>query len=115
LPKQKHRENLMTDLLDGSFGNSCSCGACQRPRPQDRHAHARQEADIILVRTDRLNVMPLNNAVGAVLANMGPQNVDAVLIAGKVVKRNGAMLGISYDCAPGSATKHATAFTPPRR
>jgi 5-methylthioadenosine/S-adenosylhomocysteine deaminase len=56
-----------------------------------------KEADIILLRTDRLNVMPLNNAVGAVVANMGPQNVDTVLIAGKVVKRNGAMLGISYD------------------
>jgi hypothetical protein len=29
-----------------------------------------------------------------VVANMGPQNVDTVLIAGKVMKRNGAMLGI---------------------
>jgi 5-methylthioadenosine/S-adenosylhomocysteine deaminase len=41
--------------------------------------------------------MPLNNAVGAVIANMGPQNVDTVVIAGKVMKRNGAMLGINYD------------------
>jgi 5-methylthioadenosine/S-adenosylhomocysteine deaminase len=56
-----------------------------------------KEADIIILRTDRLNVMPLNNAVGAVVANMGPQNVDTVLIAGKVMKRNGAMLGINYD------------------
>jgi 5-methylthioadenosine/S-adenosylhomocysteine deaminase len=56
-----------------------------------------KEADIILLSTDRLNVMPLNNAVGAVVANMGPQNVDTVLVAGKVMKRNGAMLGISYD------------------
>jgi 5-methylthioadenosine/S-adenosylhomocysteine deaminase len=29
---------------------------------------------------------------------MGPQNVDTVVIAGEVMKRNGAMLGISYDC-----------------
>jgi 5-methylthioadenosine/S-adenosylhomocysteine deaminase len=28
---------------------------------------------------------------------MGPQNVDTVVIAGKVMKRNGAMLGINYD------------------
>jgi 5-methylthioadenosine/S-adenosylhomocysteine deaminase len=56
-----------------------------------------KEADIIILRTDRLNVMPLNNAVGAVVANMGPQNVDTVVIAGKVMKRNGAMLGINYD------------------
>ena len=48
-----------------------------------------KEADIILLRTDRLNVMPMNNAVGAVVTSMGPQNVDTVLIAGKVMKRNG--------------------------
>ena len=51
-----------------------------------------KEADIILLRTDRLNVMPFNNAVGAVVTNMGPQNVDTVLIAGKVMKRNGRLV-----------------------
>ena len=55
-----------------------------------------KEADIILLRTDRLNVMPINNAVGAVVTNMGPQNVDTVLIAGKVVKRDGQMLGLDF-------------------
>jgi 5-methylthioadenosine/S-adenosylhomocysteine deaminase len=55
-----------------------------------------KEADIILLRHDRLNVMPMNNAVGAVVANMGPQNVDTVLIAGKVMKRNGTMLGLDF-------------------
>lgn len=55
-----------------------------------------KEADIILLRTDRLNVMPMNNAVGAVVANMGPQNVDTVLIAGKVMKRNGQMVGLDF-------------------
>ena len=53
-----------------------------------------KEADIILLRTDRLNVMPMNNAVGAVVTSMGPQNVDTVLIAGKVVKRNGQLVGV---------------------
>ncbi len=55
-----------------------------------------KEADIILLRTDRLNVMPMNNAVGAVVTNMGPQNVDTVLIAGKIMKRNGEMLGLDF-------------------
>jgi len=53
-----------------------------------------KEADIILLRTDRLNVMPMNNAVGAVVTSMGPQNVDTVLIAGKVKKRGGQLLGV---------------------
>jgi cytosine/adenosine deaminase-related metal-dependent hydrolase len=56
-----------------------------------------KEADIIMLRTDRLNVMPYNNAVGAVVTSMGPQNVDTVLIAGKVVKRNGQLVGVDMD------------------
>jgi 5-methylthioadenosine/S-adenosylhomocysteine deaminase len=55
-----------------------------------------KEADIILLRTDRLNVMPMNNAVGAVVTNMGPQNVDTVLIAGKIMKRDGQMVGLDF-------------------
>ena len=56
-----------------------------------------KEADIILLRTDRLNVMPMNNAVGAVVTSMGAQNVDTVLIAGKVMKRNGKLVGVDLD------------------
>src|SRR5829696_3983108 len=55
-----------------------------------------KEADIILLRTDRLNVMPMNNAVGAVVTSMGPHNVDTVLIAGKVMKRNGQLTGVDF-------------------
>ena len=53
-----------------------------------------KEADVIVLRTDRLNVMPMNNAVGAVVTSMGPQNVDTVLIGGKVMKRNGQLVGV---------------------
>jgi 5-methylthioadenosine/S-adenosylhomocysteine deaminase len=53
-----------------------------------------KEADVILLRTDRLNVMPMNNAVGAVVTSMGPQNVDTVLIGGRVKKRNGQLVGL---------------------
>jgi cytosine/adenosine deaminase-related metal-dependent hydrolase len=56
-----------------------------------------KEADIIMLRTDRLNVMPMNNAVGAVVTSMGPQNVDTVLIAGKVMKRNGQLVGVDMN------------------
>jgi 5-methylthioadenosine/S-adenosylhomocysteine deaminase len=56
-----------------------------------------KEADIVLLRHDRLNVMPMNNAVGAVVTSMGPQNVDTVLIAGKVMKRNGQLVGVDFE------------------
>jgi 5-methylthioadenosine/S-adenosylhomocysteine deaminase len=55
-----------------------------------------KEADIILLRTDRLNVMPMNNAVGAVVTSMNSSNVDTVLIAGKVMKRAGALVGVDF-------------------
>jgi cytosine/adenosine deaminase-related metal-dependent hydrolase len=55
-----------------------------------------KDADIILLRTDRLNVMPMNNAVGAVVTSMGSQNVDTVLISGKVMKRNGQLVGVDF-------------------
>jgi 5-methylthioadenosine/S-adenosylhomocysteine deaminase len=56
-----------------------------------------KEADIIMLRTDRLNVMPMNNAVGAVVTSMTAANVDTVLIAGKVVKRNGRLVGVDMN------------------
>ena len=56
-----------------------------------------KEADIIMLRTDLLNVMPINNAVGAVVTSMTAQNVDTVLIAGKVMKRNGKLVGVDMN------------------
>ena len=56
-----------------------------------------KEADIILLRTDLLNAMPINNAVGAVVTSMTAQNVDTVLIAGKVMKRNGKLVGVDMN------------------
>jgi 5-methylthioadenosine/S-adenosylhomocysteine deaminase len=56
-----------------------------------------KEADIIMLRTDLLNVMPMNNAVGAVVTSMTAQNVDTVLIAGKVMKRDGKLVGVDMN------------------
>jgi 5-methylthioadenosine/S-adenosylhomocysteine deaminase len=53
-----------------------------------------KEADIILLRTDRVNVMPLNSAVGAAVLSMDSSNVDTVLVAGKIVKRGGKLVGV---------------------
>src|SRR5205823_569341 len=53
-----------------------------------------KEADIIMLRTDLPNTLPFNNAYGAIVAAMDTSNVDAVLIAGKMVKRDGRLLGV---------------------
>jgi cytosine/adenosine deaminase-related metal-dependent hydrolase len=56
-----------------------------------------KEADIIMLRTDAINVTPLNNAPGAIVTLMDTSNVDTVLIAGKVMKRSGKLVGIDMN------------------
>jgi 5-methylthioadenosine/S-adenosylhomocysteine deaminase len=53
-----------------------------------------KEADIILLRHDRINVTPLNKAYGSVVLGMDTSNVDTVFIAGKMVKQNGQLVGV---------------------
>ena len=46
-----------------------------------------KEADIVLIDTDSLNLMPLNNPHGVVVECAHAGNVDTVMVAGKIVKR----------------------------
>ena len=52
-----------------------------------------KEADIVMLRADRLSLWPLNNAPGAVVNLMNPGNVDTVFIAGRVKKWHGSLVG----------------------
>jgi cytosine/adenosine deaminase-related metal-dependent hydrolase len=56
-----------------------------------------KEADIIMLRVDQINVMPLNNVYGAVVLAMDTSNVDTVLIRGNIVKRQGRLVGVDLD------------------
>ena len=53
-----------------------------------------KEADIVLLRTDRLDIWPLNNAPSVVVNLMNPSHVDTVLIAGNVRKWRGNLVGV---------------------
>jgi cytosine/adenosine deaminase-related metal-dependent hydrolase len=55
-----------------------------------------KEADVILLRTDRLNVTPLHDPATAVVTGMDTGNVDTVLIAGRVMKRHGKLLHVDW-------------------
>ena len=56
-----------------------------------------KEADIVMLRTDLPNVLPFNNAYGAIVAHMDTSNVDTVLVAGKVMKRHGRLVGFDMN------------------
>src|SRR5262245_14762527 len=53
-----------------------------------------KEADLLILRADKLDVWPLNNAAGAVVNLMNPAHVESVFIAGKVKKWRGALVGV---------------------
>ncbi len=56
-----------------------------------------KEADVIMLRTDRPNIFPINDPIGAVVWGMDTSNVDSVFVAGKALKRNGQLLGVDLD------------------
>jgi cytosine/adenosine deaminase-related metal-dependent hydrolase/ribose/xylose/arabinose/galactoside ABC-type transport system permease subunit len=55
-----------------------------------------KQADIILLRTDRLNVTPLNDPATAIVVGMDTGNVDTVVIGGRVMKQGGKLLHVDW-------------------
>lgn len=58
-----------------------------------------KQADIVLLRTDGMNMTPLNHPVAATVMNASVRDVDTVLVAGKVVKRGGALVSADVERA----------------
>ncbi len=77
-------------------------------------------ADLILLRTDRLNVTPLNDPAAAIVTGMHTGHVDTVMVAGRVLKRGGRLLHVDWDAlrrAASASRDHVIAksgYKPPR-
>jgi 5-methylthioadenosine/S-adenosylhomocysteine deaminase len=56
-----------------------------------------KEADLIAIATDTLSLTPMNNPWGAVVYAAHPGNVDTVIVAGRVVKRDGKLLDADVE------------------
>jgi cytosine/adenosine deaminase-related metal-dependent hydrolase len=54
-----------------------------------------KEADIVMIRTDQINLYPLNNAIGTVVLGADIRNVDTVIIGGVIRKQRGALVGVN--------------------
>lgn len=50
-----------------------------------------KQADLVVLRTDRPNVFPINDPIGAVVWGMDTSNVDWVLAGGRVLMRGGRL------------------------
>jgi 5-methylthioadenosine/S-adenosylhomocysteine deaminase len=55
-----------------------------------------KEADIVLISTDSMNLIPMNNPVGGVVEFANAGNVDSIFVAGKARKRNGKLLDVDF-------------------
>lgn len=53
-----------------------------------------KEADIVLLDANAINVAPLNHVTGAVVTLMDRTNVDTVMVAGRILKWRGELVGV---------------------
>jgi len=56
-----------------------------------------KQADLILLRRDALNLTPLNAPRGSVVLSAGPENIDTIFVAGKIVKQNGKLTNCDLE------------------
>jgi 5-methylthioadenosine/S-adenosylhomocysteine deaminase len=64
-----------------------------------------KQADVIMLRTDRVNVTPLNDPATAVVSGMDTSNVDTVLIGGHVMKRHGELMHVDWPAVRRAVTE----------
>jgi 5-methylthioadenosine/S-adenosylhomocysteine deaminase len=80
------------DLLECATVNGAECAGlsqkCGSLTPG-------KEADIVMIRTDDVNLYPSNHALGTVVAAADIKNVDTVIIGGAIRKFRGKLTGVN--------------------
>jgi len=83
-PTMTHRDVLEFATIDGAR-------ACALDHKIGTITPGKQ-ADIILVRTDQVNVAPVIDPVAAVVICADTSNIDTVFVAGQILKHNGQLI-----------------------
>ena len=55
-----------------------------------------KQADLVMIRTDQVNVAPVIDPVATVVICADTSNVDTVMVAGKILKQNGQLLRVDF-------------------
>jgi cytosine/adenosine deaminase-related metal-dependent hydrolase len=88
-PTLTHRDVLEFATIDGA--RACALdGKTGSLKPG-------KQADIILIRTDQINVAPMIDPVATVVVCADTSNVDSVFVAGRAVKRNGQLVDVDVS------------------
>ena len=85
-PTLTHRDVLEFATIDGAR-------ACALDQKVGSITPGKQ-ADIILVRTDQVNVAPVVDPVATVVICADTSNIDTVFVAGRIVKHNGQIMRV---------------------
>ncbi|MFJ4770773.1 amidohydrolase family protein [Streptomyces uncialis] len=56
-----------------------------------------KQADLLVIRAEDINNMPLNDAVGTIVLGSDARNIDTVFVAGQVRKWDGRLLGVDLS------------------
>jgi 5-methylthioadenosine/S-adenosylhomocysteine deaminase len=56
-----------------------------------------KQADIIMLRTNGVAVFPVSNAIGTIVQAVERSDVDAVMVAGRLRKRSGKLIGVDIE------------------
>ncbi|WBB95198.1 amidohydrolase family protein [Solwaraspora sp. WMMA2080] len=56
-----------------------------------------KQADLLVVRADDVNTMPLNDAVGTLVLGADARNIDTVVVGGRVRKAGGRLVDVDVD------------------
>jgi cytosine/adenosine deaminase-related metal-dependent hydrolase len=85
-PTLTHRDVLEFATIDGAR-------ACALDHKVGTITPGKQ-ADLVLIRTDQVNVAPVVDPVATVVIAADTSNVDTVLVAGRIVKLNGQLIRV---------------------
>jgi 5-methylthioadenosine/S-adenosylhomocysteine deaminase len=80
------------DLLECATVNGAACAGLSQ---KIGTLTPGKEADIVMIRTDTVNLYPSNNAIGTVVAAADSSNVDTVIIGGVNRKFKGKLVGVN--------------------
>lgn len=80
---------LKSATLDGAY--------CARLQDKIGSLTPGKQADLILINANDINLYPSGNAFGTVVHATERSNIDTVMIAGRIVKQNGKVLGVDSE------------------
>jgi cytosine/adenosine deaminase-related metal-dependent hydrolase len=69
-----------------------------------------KRADLILVRTEEINVAPMSDPYTALVSFAQPSNIDTVVVDGRVLRRGGAFTALQYQEVLKQAAETAAAL-----